>query len=467
MVSGIASRQAGTRSTTAPLPSGSLLQLRTARLPLPVGLYLFTLVVPIWFSAGPLAMNTMRLLLLIMIVPLTVQLLTGRYGRVFLTDILFLLHIFWAAVALAVNNPDRVIQNIGSTGIEFIGGYVLARAFIRSQEDFVALCKWLVILAAISLPLAFYETQTARAPVLQILNSLPGVGSLAQTGPDPRMGLYRAQVVFAHPIHYGMFCAIAFSLCFVALKQTWGTSHRVAVSAMIALCCFFSVSSGGLLAILLQFGLILWGWAFSGFQRRWHFLLAMLTLAYVFVDLLSNRTPVMVFMSYATFNSHTAYWRANIFDWGMINIWANPLFGIGLNDWVRPAWMHTSSVDNFWLLTAMRYGIPGFVLLAVGYFWAIFLIARRDYGGDVALMQFRLAWIFTFVGLTFTLCTVHVWHSLYSFVFFLLGSGIWMSTAQPSTDSASRMEEQAELKALRYTRFPEEAAAQGRPPEGK
>lgn len=136
-------------------------------------------------------------------------------------------------------------------------------------------------------------------------------------------------------------------------------------------------------------------------------------------------------MTYATFSPGTAYWRAAINEFGMNNVWANPFFGLGLNDWVRPEWMHTSSVDNFWLLMAMRYGIPGFVLVLTGYAIALWQVGRWSLGEDQVLLNLRRAWVFTFACLAFTLFTVHVWAEIYALVFFLLGAGIWLLDATP------------------------------------
>jgi hypothetical protein len=155
-------------------------------------------------------------------------------------------------------------------------------------------------------------------------------------------------------------------------------------------------------------------------------------LAYVVVDLMSNRTPLKVFMTYATFSAHNAYWRSIIFEWGMKNVWANPLFGIGLNDWVRPHYMNSGSMDNFWLVMAVRYGIPGFLLLTIGYVISTAKVMRRNFDTDMRLTLFRRAWVFSVLGLSFTLCTVHVWTNLYSFVFFFFGAGIWLITAEPA-----------------------------------
>lgn len=405
-------------------------------LSLPVMLYLLTILVPFAFWVGPLNMTGVRAVLILLIVPLALRLLMGRYGRVLPTDILFALHIVWMTVALMVNNPDQAIQNAGSTGVEFIGGYLLGRAFIRTPEAFVALIKFLTVCALLLLPAALYEIQNGHAILLQWLAKLPVVGTIPDVQTWPRYGLHRVQAVFGHPIHYGLFSTIVFSLCFVGLKGVYSDTYRWLIAGLICMGALTSMSSGALLAVMLQMMLIFWAWMLRSTPYRWSILLGLFVVAYIVVDLLSNRTPIMVFLSYATFSSHTAYFRVLIFEWGMVNIWANPIFGIGLNDWVRLPWMHTSSVDNFWLLMGMRYGIPGFVLLASGYAIALWAIGRLKLDDNPELWRLRRAWMFCFIGLTFTLCTVHVWHSLYSFVFFIFGSGMWLLSAQPQTARA-------------------------------
>ncbi|MEO5953666.1 MAG: O-antigen ligase domain-containing protein, partial [Chloroflexia bacterium] len=150
-------------------------------------------------------------------------------------------------------------------------------------------------------------------------------------------------------------------------------------------------------------------------------------------------------------------WRAIIFDWGMKNVWGSPFVGIGMNDWVRPSYMTSGSMDNFWLVMAVRYGIPGFLLLATGYALAVFRILRRDFSTDIVLAQIRRAWVFTFLGLSFTLSTVHIWTNIYSFVFFMFGAGMWLISAEPQDSSASANQAGVEstqgLPRSPYTRF--------------
>lgn len=416
------------------------------RLAFPAKLYLATVILPVLFDVGSLSLSGQRVLLLLMFIPLTLNLVRGKYGKLLWTDIFFFLHILWAAVAMWVNNPDRMIQNAGSTSIEFMGGYLVGRAYIRSVDDFIALIRVFVFMVCCTLPLALHETLTGRPIVLELIRKIPGITSVGIVNYPPRMGLERVQALFAHPIHYGLFCSTAFSLFFVGLKDIVSSATRYMAGAVIILCVFLSLSSGAILPLILQIFLILWAFSLNTIRQRWLILLGLFMLAYVMIDLLSNRTPIKVFMTYATFSANNAYYRGLIFEWGMVNVRAHPIFGLGLNDWVRPFFMRSGTMDNFWLVNAVRYGIPGFLLLVFGYLPALWKIGRRNFDANRRLWLLRRAWIFTFAGLTLTLCTVHVWTSIYSFVFFLFGAGMWFLTveadvadeADPTTQASTR-----------------------------
>ena len=453
------------------------------RLPALVILYVIAFTLPIQANIGGLVFTTVRLLLLLVIVPLTINLLRGRYGRVLLVDIMFFLHILWGAVALTANNPDRVVAFMGSNSIEFIGGYLIARACIQNIDDFRRLIWFLVVVVVATFPLALYETLTGDPFIIRMIESMPGISSTTIANSAPRLGLRRVQVFLAHPIHYGLFASFILSSLFVGFREGLPTMTRYGLTLIVLICIFLSLSSGALLAALLQIGLVLWAWVFKKNDARWIIFFLTCIAAYVTVDLLSNRTPIQVFMHYATFNSHNAYFRSIIFDWGMKNVWANPIFGIGLNDWVRPIYMRSGSMDNFWLVMVVRYGIPGFLFLAFGYLLALWRIGRRNLHGDQPFRQLRLGWMFSMVGMTFTLTTVHIWGEIYSFVFFFFGAGIWMITAAPKhgeeilpskeqggyphatqTYNGNTCKNGAYDQQVSYTRFPKHGKRAGNPP---
>ncbi|MBS0562952.1 MAG: O-antigen ligase family protein [Proteobacteria bacterium] len=397
-------------------------------------LYLLTLVVPAMFKVGPIVLMPTRLLLMIVIVPMTANLLAGKYGKLLAVDIFFFLHMAWATVAIAVNNPDRVIENAGSTTIEFLGGYLMGRAYIRTPQQLQKLAIGLLIMNALLLPFSIPETLNGVAIIPKFLASLPGVTSVKQVTYERRMGLERVQNAFAHPIHYGLFCSVCLSLVFIGLKDRLTFAMRFVGTGIVFMGVFLSLSSGALLSAILQMGLFSWAFIFRNVRRKWLMLLGLFALMYVTIDLLSNRTPSKVLMSYATFSAQTAYYRSIINDWGMRNVWANPIYGLGLRDWVKPSFMTTTSVDDFWLVIAMRYGIPGFLLLAIGYGLGLVKIGLRDFGSNELLNRLRLVWMITFAGLSFTLVTVHVWTAIYTFVFFLFGAGMWMADYDVATE---------------------------------
>ncbi|MEE4207726.1 MAG: O-antigen ligase family protein, partial [Parvularcula sp.] len=344
----------------------------------PVLIYLAVVMLPMGFNLGPLNLNGVRVVLMILIIPLAIRLVSGRCGPLLPTDIFFLLHILWLLIAMVMNNPEQTVTFFGSQAVEFVGGYLLGRVCIRSREDFVALCRLVVLLVCLTLPFAIIEAITGRALILEALNALPGIRSDPNVNAGVRFGLQRAQGSFDHPILYGLFSALIFPLAFVALKAVYSTTTRYVLSLLIGLCVFLSLSGGPLMAFVMQMILIGWAAAFDKVNARWWLLLAFAVFCYVVVDILSTRDPIRVFLTYATFSTHTAWNRINIFNFGMDNVWANPIFGLGLKDWARPFWMG-SSMDNFWLVQAVRYGIPGFALIAGGYLIALWKIGWRDF----------------------------------------------------------------------------------------
>jgi len=93
------------------------------------------------------------------------------------------------------------------------------------------------------------------------------------------------------------------------------------------------------------------------------------------------------------------------------------------------------SVDNFWLLTAMRYGLPAFGFMAIGLATMIWAITRRKgLGTDDAAC--RLAYMVALIGLFAVLGTVHVWGATSVLVTFYMGAGVWLAQADGSVAEA-------------------------------
>jgi hypothetical protein len=423
---------------TASGGAAGAIKLDDTRLSPVVWIYMLCVITPVEFFLGSIALTPLRVLLLIMVVPLATQLFSGKFGKVMIVDIFFFIHMAWATLAVGVNNPNRVVENVGSAAVEFLGGYLIARAFIRTPAHFEALIKALVLIIIVLLPFGIPELFSGHPLIPKFINSLPGVGSVEDIDNPKRMGLERVQNVFAHPIHYGLYCSLAFTLLLMGMHGRMSMFKRQMGCGIIFASVFISLSSGALLAVILQVGLIAWALIFAKVTRKWLLLLGLFAVAYVVVDVLSNRTPMKVLMTYATFSSQTAYYRANINEWGWYNVRMNPVFGLGLRNWIRPAYMQKGSVDNFWLVMAMRYGIPGVTLLMIGYFAGLFKVGLRNLTFSPRVTRLRLAWMITMCGLSFTMTTVHVWTAMYSFVFFFYGSSMWMLYYTPADEGSDQ-----------------------------
>lgn len=425
------------------------------RMHLPIALYFLMIALPIQFDVGSIFMTGVRVVLIVSLLPTLFSLLSGRLGRVIWSDILLLIYSLWIIATLFVNSPDQAISFGGSVTVELFGGYLLARAYIRTADDFAMVCRLIFTVVIFSIPFGMYESLTGVAPIPVLIDKLPFFYSVSDFYNDlagVRFGFERAQVIFPHPILYGLFCSTAVSFAFVAFKGVYSNSVRYIISFLMVFGTILSISSGAVLPLVMQFGLNIWSWAFGGYKRKWVVLLILIALAYVVVDLISNRTPITVFLSYATFSEENAYGRIDIFDWGMKNVWDKPFIGRGLNDWFRAWYMHSGSMDNFWLLETVRYGIPGFILVVTSFVLIVWQVMRRDFEEDSVLLQYRRAWVFTLLGLIFTLCTVDVWATAQSYTFFLLGTGVWFITVQPNT---MKTEDAAIINLKRsFTRFP-------------
>jgi hypothetical protein len=135
-------------------------------------------------------------------------------------------------------------------------------------------------------------------------------------------------------------------------------------------------------------------------------------------------------MRYASFNTLSSYNRVLIWQYGTQNVRENPWFGLGYADWKRPDWMNSSSMDHFWLLMAVRFGIIPSVLMAIATIVVVLMLMRaataapsyvdrRAYKGlAISLGVFGLGII-----------SVALWLSAHIWFFMLIGLSVSVSVA--------------------------------------
>ena len=414
---------------------------RTRRLlgvPVVVVLLFFGMMLPTSVSVnlGGLRLSVFRMVLLVMFIPMVLTLLSGRRGRLTIFDALVFGHAGWALLALI--KWGGLAQGIESGGIyivEFVGAYLVGRLYIRSYEDFAAFSRAFVMIVVAMLIFTIPEALTS---VHILHDTIAGVmGGAPAPFIEQRMGLERTFGPFDHPILYGVFSASAFSMAYFMIAEkrltNWGGMAQV---LGVALATFMSASGGPYVVLMMQGFVAIWERVLGKITGRWRMLFGLFGLIYLAIDLLSNRSPFHVFVTYFTFSTTSAYNRILIFEYGTAEVWRNPIFGLGLGDWIRPVWM-SDSMDNFWLLIAVRYGLPAWAMM-VGLMIGMLIVVGKRRNLPEHWRRARHAWAFTLFGITVAAATVHLWNALFVLFIFLIGSGAWLIDAKPGAATTAK-----------------------------
>ncbi|MGB3166561.1 MAG: hypothetical protein WBA68_07295 [Alteraurantiacibacter sp.] len=333
--------------------------------------------------------------------------------------------IAWIFIALSVTESgQRALVNGGSSAIDIGIAYFLARV---SLPDPTALRRFLILLAPAFLLVAgsvALETLSGRYIVqpffVQVFGAAEESFILADT--EPRFGLLRGAGSFPHPILAGLHLGSLLSLYYLSAVRGWPRVVGVAAS----LSALFTLSSSALLMLSGQVVAIAYDRLTRTFaQATWRLFLGIVAVVILVLELGTERGAVRVMLELTALNSWTAYYRTLIWEHGVANVLANPVFGIGFADWVRPAWM-PPSVDNYWLLVAMQYGLPeGLARFALPFAGACLLAMRSRHlpepdrstlrglaislllftllGFSVALWNNTQAWFYIVTGATVSL----------------------------------------------------------------
>lgn len=409
-----------------------------ARLPAwPITLFLISLVLPFFFQVGPLLMTANRLMLAVSVLPCLFLWLRGRAGPARIAD--FALLGMWAWITLSLLVLEGYSLTVEASGIRFIetiGAYLLARCFIRDADSFRAMVSALFWLIAAMLPFAIYEALTGQNLLLQLSERIWPAHDIVWK--EPRWGLDRVQGLFSHPILYGVFCGGAVGLSYYVLGHGARALTRITKTAAVSVSVLLALSSGPLTALFAQLALIGWDRLFHKIRQRWIILTIGVASMILLIEIVANRTTPELFISYFAFDSWTASNRLRIWDYGSLSVANHPWLGIGFGDWERPEWM-SPSMDMFWLVSAVRNGLPAAILLQLAFFSMLLGTAFKS-GLSPRAAQYRTGFVICMVGFFLGGWTVDYWKNIYVFFMFLLGSGAWILEAggTPDADAADQ-----------------------------
>ncbi|MEL7199664.1 MAG: hypothetical protein AAGL10_15245 [Pseudomonadota bacterium] len=293
---------------------------------------------------------------------LVFRLLRTRF-RLVVWDILFMMSAFWMLVAFVINyGPATGFVRGGVLAFDIAVPYLAARMAVHDSNDFrrllIVVAPGLMIAGSSMLAEVFAGRSLVRPFFTQIFGPLPlyqggdAIGLASSASFERRLGILRASGPFSHPILAGLFLASFLPLYLSSSIRSWPFVGGVAASIL----SIFSASSAPILLLLMNAGLLLvdWGQRLVAFIN-WKLIVPSLCVLALLLHLGSQNGLLSVLIR-LTLNPQTGYFRQLIWQYGTQSVAKHPLFGIGYEGFDRPTWM-PESVDNHWLLLAMRYGL--------------------------------------------------------------------------------------------------------------
>lgn len=408
-------------AVTAPMDTLISTPVRRGRVPFAVALFIIALMIPTsaTFFIGPILLTPMKILLVLLTVPVTLQVLASRPR---LHDWLFLGFVGWVSMCTMINYGGGGITVAGIFLTANLGAYGLAATALRRVEDIIrttqAMTFGVLLLGVLALPENILQVNYLQDAISAYTDYWPKL----QT--DFRLGMLRASSVFSHPIMYGTFCASVLSFAWYTQQTGAG---RVLWVVLVTAATLTALSSGPLLVLMLQLGLILTERFTRSVKNRFRLFLAAAIALYVLLDIASDRGPIKLVLSTMTFNPGTAYYRLLIWEHGSDDVLRHPIFGFRPETWTRLYWMR-SSVDNFWLVTAFRGGFPA-VFLLLGAVVAVLVALFRQPDQDLPpkLAGMRRAAAYSLLALCICAGTVHYFGKIEPLFPFYFGIAVAMA----------------------------------------
>ena len=407
-------------------PAAAQIQAEGKKSSWPVFLFLVFLILPWVIYLGPMRLSPYRIVLLLTIIPCLVTWIRGGAGRRRLPDFAILLFAFWGALGLFVIHGFAVAaQSVGIGLIETVGAYFLARCYIRSADDFRNAVRLLFLTVVFLMPFAVIELVTGRNILREVLGLILPTFDVPSSS---RSGLTRVVSVFEHPILFGVFAGNMVGLAHLVLGHGQGVVSRTLKSGTAVAMAAMSLSAGPVGAMAAQVLLLVWNSLLRQVRIRWYILIGLLIGVFCLIELVANRSALTIVTSFVLFDNSSYWYRRFIWEFGSATALNHPFFGVGLNDWERPAWMPTASLDNFWLFQAVRSGLAAPFLLLLALLSIVLPVSFRK-SLDSKVDAYRTAFVISMAYFFFTGWTVHFWGNVYVLFLFLMGAGVWILEA--------------------------------------
>jgi uncharacterized membrane protein YuzA (DUF378 family) len=276
-----------------------------------------------------------------------------------------LIIVYFAAQILAgattSDSLAQFLENRAGAAFEMLLPYFAVRLVIQNKQQYLSLLKAILVIAVPLAAVGLWQCLTGENPFAFLWRYYAWASDMSFT-PMHRSGFFRANVVFPHPIMYGLFFAMFGPVCMGLLRQP--RQERwiyYAGSAVMGVGVFASMSSGPAFALILAMSFIL----FYRYRKLWRLAVGAMVAMCLMVEVASNRHFYDVIGRF-TFNASTAWYRSRLFEvafleGGMSGHW---LTGFGFAD---PGWgsridlQERTDIVNQYVLVLARYGLVGLI----------------------------------------------------------------------------------------------------------
>jgi len=389
---------------------------------LPAILVLYACLLPreLTFEIGGIAFQPFRTVLTLLLPVLLFQAVSQRLRASFV-DFLIIFATIWIAIALTVNETIDVALVTGSSESLNLGlAYFAGRVSIRTSRDFqafvYAVLPGLFLCAVLMAAESITHTHYLR----------PAVGRLMGTGGgsptvDLRNGLMRARGPFAHNILAGVFLASFLPIVwYMVQKPAWRVIGLLGVGGF-----FFSLGSTGVLGFVIGSGLI-----FTNFLHRstkapvFPVVTGAAIFAMIAIEIFSGSGVFPFLIRNLTFSPASGYYRIAIWSNAGADVMNHPLFGIGMREYQRPAWMVVSSVDAHWLLITLKHGFPLGLSVLVATISSATMSLRGAWSPHALDQRAGFAVGFSLVAIIVMGLAVYLWEGMGIWLTLLTGMGV-------------------------------------------
>lgn len=378
-----------------------------------------------------------RIVSLLILLPIFWQLMKGDV-KLGIWDVLVSFSAFWMVLSfIIVYGPEDGLLRGGALAFDVIVPYFAGRICIRDANDL----RRFLVLAAPGLAIAgltlLVEVLLGKAVVRPAVASIFGALPIYENGVEvglrgaiieARLGILRASGPFSHPILAGLFLASFLPLYLASSIRSWPRYFGIAASIL----AFLSVSSSAVLALVMGGAFYLMDFVQRSVRfLNWRLIILVVGSTLLTLELASKNGAIAILGRY-TFNSQTALYRRLIWEFGTQSVLNNPWFGIGFKSYERPVWMVKSSVDNNWLLIAIRFGfLPALTLFVVFVAGTVLLAVSANKRSEVdrRLYVGLAISVFTFGILAFS---VAMFSGTQAWFFMLMAVAISLGTARPA-----------------------------------